>query len=223
MVFLVPFVLYAQLVIAPVLAQASQTQAPFAQEIAAFNEKDRVSPPAKGQILFIGSSSFTKWTDVSDYFPDRKILNRAFGGSSLPDVIRYANEVVFRYDPKQVVIYCGENDLAGDPKLPAYQVFNRFKTLFRLIRHRFPAVPIAYVSMKPSPSRWHLRAKFVAGNKWISEFLSKEKSASFIDVWNAMLDENGRPKAGIFLSDQLHMNASGYKIWQPIIARYLLE
>ena len=35
-----------------------------------------------------------------------------FGGSTLVDVIRYSYHVILPYHPKQVVIYCGENDLA---------------------------------------------------------------------------------------------------------------
>ena len=196
---------------------------PFSQDIAAFKQADKVSPPSKGQILFIGSSSFTRWTDVGSYFPDRKILNRAFGGSSLPDVIRFVDDVVTPYAPKQVVIYCGENDFAGNPKLASYVVLNRFKHLFRAIRHRFPEVPIAYIAMKPSPSRWYMRAKFVAANQWISAYLRQQRGTAFIDVWNAMLDEHGRPKPSIFVGDQLHMNASGYKIWQPIFDSMLVK
>lgn len=199
------------------------TPLPFAQEIAAFKEADKRNPPAVGQILFVGSSSFTKWVDVASYFPGRRILNRAFGGSSLPDVIRYANDVIFPYQPKQIVIYCGENDFAGAPNLPAYVVLNRFKTLYQRIREKLPSVPIAYISMKPSPSRWHMRSKFVAANRWIAEFLSKEPSSAYIDVWNAMLDDRGRPKSNIFLSDQLHMNNLGYQIWQPIIEPFLVH
>ncbi len=196
---------------------------PFAAEIAQFEAMDKKNPPARGQILFTGSSSFTKWTDVQDYFPGTKILNRAFGGSSLPDMIRYVDKAIVPYRPKQIVIYCGENDFAGDAKLPAYKVEQRFETLFKLIRAELPTVPIVYVSMKPSPSRWYMRAKFVAGNRWIEEFCQHQPNCKFVSVWDQMLDENGRPKAEIFLSDRLHMNAKGYHIWQPIIAPYLLK
>jgi lysophospholipase L1-like esterase len=203
--------------------QATQVSAPFAQDIKAFKARDDANPPAKGQILFIGSSSFTKWGDVSSYFPNYQILNRAFGGSSLPDVIRYADDVIFPYEPKQIVIYCGENDFAGDPKLEPSQVVDRFKALFRLIRRKLPNIPIAYISMKPSPSRWLLRDKFIVANKSIAEFCARQRSVRFIDVWNAMLDDHGQPKAEIFSSDRLHMNPSGYRIWQPIIEPYLVK
>ena len=190
-----------------------QAKPPFYDDIQAFLKQDQAAPPAKGQILFVGSSSFTRWTDVQKDFPNFNILNRGFGGSSLPDVIRYADKIIFPYQPKQIVIYCGENDLAGEPTLPAYKVFERFKELYSLIRKRLPAVPIVYVSMKPSPSRESLMAKYIAGNGFIRDFLKTDAKAKFVDVFPLMLDANGKPIKEIFGDDMLHMNRKGYAIW----------
>ncbi len=108
--------------------------APFQDEINAFKKEDSAHFPPKHAILFIGSSSFRFWSDVQNYFPGYTIINRGFGGSSLPDVIRFAPDILFPYQPKQVVIYCGDNDLAGDTTLTANDVFNRFTTLYKMIR-----------------------------------------------------------------------------------------
>ena len=129
------------------------SQEPFADDIRAFKIEDSLHKPPQHAILFVGSSSFTKWTDVQSYFPGYTIINRGFGGSSLPDVIRYANDIIFPYHPKEIVIYCGENDFAGDSTLSAETVFERFKTLYGMIREKMPAVPVVYISIKPSPSR----------------------------------------------------------------------
>lgn len=197
--------------------QAQSKEPPFAADVAAFRHRDQQSPPAPGQILFIGSSSFTRWTDMQDYFPTHQILNRAFGGSTLLDEIRYVKDVVFPYAPKQIVIYCGENDFASDPSLPPGQVFDRFRRLFWLIRHRLQDVPIAYVSMKPSPSRWTLTPKFIEANRKISEFLAKQPATAYVDVWPVMLNAQGVPKPDIYVGDHLHMNAAGYHLWAPLI------
>lgn len=196
---------------------------PFAKEIAAFKNQDSLSFPGKGKILFVGSSSFTFWKDVQQYFPEYPIINRGFGGSSLTDLIRYAPDVIFPYEPKQIVIYCGENDFAGDTSLYPSQVAQRFFDLFNLIRARYKKVPIAYISMKPSPSRQHLMARFNVANVMIKNFLKKKKRTAYIDVYKAMLKENGLPKDEIFLADKLHMNAEGYKIWKKIIEPHLLK
>lgn len=205
------------------LTQAINAQ-PFANEIAAFKKQDSTAFPAAGQILFVGSSSFTNWKDVQSYFPNHKILNRGFGGSSLPDVIRYANEIIIHYKPKQIVIYCGENDIASDTTVTGKIILSRFKELYKIIRSNLGNVPVAYISMKPSPSRWHWRSKMMDGNKRIEKFLSKEKrNGKYISVWNAMLGSNNEPMPEIFLSDNLHMNKAGYTIWQKIIEPLLIK
>ncbi len=196
---------------------------PFSNEITAFKKQDSLNFPGTGKILFVGSSSFRMWKDVNDYFPGYSIINRGFGGSSLTDLIRYAPDVIFPYEPKQIVIYCGENDFAGDTSLYPSQVAQRFFDLFNLIRSKYKKVPIAYISIKPSPSRQHLMAKFNVANVMIKNFLKKKKRTAYIDVYKAMLNENGLPKDEIFLADKLHMNVQGYKIWKKIIEPYLLK
>ena len=78
---------------------------PFQEEINAFIKNDSVQMPAANSILFVGSSSFTIWKDITNYFPGYPILNRGFGGSSLPDVIRFNKETIVKYKPKQIYIY----------------------------------------------------------------------------------------------------------------------
>lgn len=196
---------------------------PFAEDIAAFQKQDSLHFPGTGKILFVGSSSFTMWKDVQDYFPAYPIINRGFGGSTLTDVIYYAGQVIFPYQPKQIVIYCGENDFAANDSLYPAQVAERFEKLFGLIREHFPKVPVMYISMKPSPSRKNLMAKFNVANVMIKSFLRGKKRTKFIDVYHAMLQKDGSPMEDIFLEDKLHMNSKGYAIWQKLLEPYLVK
>jgi lysophospholipase L1-like esterase len=196
---------------------------PFINEIKAFRRADSITAPPKNAILLIGSSSFTNWKDVAKYFPDQTIINRGFGGSSLPHMIMYAEDIIFKYNPKQILIYCGENDLTGGPTITADTIFERLKNLHQLIRSKYKKVPIAYISMKPSPSREKYLDTMQKGNALIKSFMEQQKRSSYIDVYNSMLDANGKVLTHIFLSDKLHMNAEGYKIWQGVIAPYLVK
>ncbi|RYY52171.1 MAG: G-D-S-L family lipolytic protein [Chitinophagaceae bacterium] len=207
------------LLASPVLAQHQEV--PFAHDVAAFRKQDSASFPAKNQILLIGSSSFTIWKDVQDYFPGYPILNRAFGGSTLVDVIRHVKEVVYPYNPRQILVYCGENDVASSDTVTGEMVVARFEKLFTLIRAKYPKVPIYYVSMKPSPSRVLFRDKVMAGNAGIRKFLAGKKRTGYIDVYPEMIDDEGKPRQELFLDDNLHMNKEGYKIWQRVIQPYL--
>src|SRR6202012_1719283 len=119
---------------------AASVQPPFWNEIAEFKKQDSLQHPPSGAILFVGSSSFRKWTNLQSYFPGYPVINRGFGGSTFPDVIRYAGEIIYPYHPKQVVIYCGDNDLAVSDSVTATVVFNRFVHLYDLIRSRLKDV-----------------------------------------------------------------------------------
>lgn len=204
-------------------AQTSNT-IPFQDEIDVFIKKDSIAMPAANSILFVGSSSFNYWKDISNYFPGYPIINRGFGGSSLTDIIHFNQETILKYKPKQIYIYCGENDIAASDTITPQIVFERFKTLHSIIRtHLGNKIPVLYVSIKPSVARWYMEEKFVAANTLIRNFINKQKHTQFLDVHSAMLDSNGMVYKDIFIADMLHMNAKGYAIWQKIIAPTLVK
>lgn len=205
----------------PEPAAVPQHQPPFWNEIAQFKHMDSIQRPPSGAILFVGSSSIRKWTNVQNYFLGYTIINRGFGGSTIPDVIRYANEIIFPYHPKQIVIYCGDNDLASSDSVTAKDVYNRFVKLYNLIRGRLSDVDIVFISIKPSPSRLRLMPRMEEANDMIRDFMAKHSHAAFADVYHPMLGPTGQPIDSLFLADKLHMNEKGYKIWQQTLAPYL--
>ncbi|RZL37818.1 MAG: G-D-S-L family lipolytic protein [Pedobacter sp.] len=203
-------------------AAQGQTQPAFYNDIQQFKKQDSIKFPPKNAVLFIGSSTFTNWKDAQNYFPKHTIVNRGFGGSSLPNVINYVRDIVYPYHPKQVVIYCGENDFMTEGTTPD-MVVARAKKLIDTIRFKFPKVPIAYISIKPSPSREKYLPMMIEANAKIKEMLSTIKRTTFINTYNAMFNADGTIMKDIFLSDNLHMNAKGYTIWQKIMEPYLKQ
>jgi lysophospholipase L1-like esterase len=202
--------------------QAQQDQnPPFWSDILAFKAQDSVQAPPQGAILFIGSSTFTRWKDYQSYFPGYTIINRGFGGSTLPDVTRYVDDIVTPYHPKEVIIYCGENDIADS--LDSKVVADHFKDLFNLIRARVPGVPIAFISMKPSPVRVGFRHTLTQANQIIKNFLYTQTNTMYINVFDVMLDPAGNYRTDIFVNDSLHLNPSGYAILAKAITPYLLK
>ena len=205
-------------------AQIAKTKSPFQLEIDAFAQADKVKMPDAGRILFAGSSSFTYWKDVNDYFPGKNILNRGFGGSTLLDLIQFSNETIIKYKPKQIFIYCGENDIASSDTVQPKHVLDRFKTLYSIIRTQLPSnTPIVYLSLKPSILRWSMHERMDASNNLIRSFISTQKNIQFLDVYHSMLGDDGTPLKNIYIADNLHMNATGYKIWQKLMAPLLLQ
>lgn len=200
---------------------SAQKKHEFWSEIENFKTLDAQNPPPKNEILFIGSSSFRKWTDVSAYFPDKTIINRGFGGSTLADLNYYADDLLKPYNPKQILIYCGENDFAADENVTSKEVFNRFKTFYKKIRAYYPKTEVDFVSIKNSPSRTKYWKKMLVTNALIEKYLNHKKNAEYIDITDVMMDENGKVRKDIFLEDMLHMKAEGYQLWAKKIKPYL--
>lgn len=213
---------FLALTLALCFVQFSAQQKPdFYDDIQHFKKLNSENTPQKEAILFLGSSSFTMWKDVENYFPDKVIINRAFGGSRIADLNYYAEDLLHPYSAKQIVIYCGENDIVYKDKPNADEVFKRFKQFYKTVRAQFPKANIAYVSIKYSPSREQFWPIMKQVNKKINRFMNKKKNAEFIDITGAMNDENGNIRKDIFLQDMLHMNAEGYKIWTEVMKPYL--
>lgn len=212
----------ALLACGPFVARAQEAHPPFWSDIQAFIHQDSLQPPPRKAILFIGSSSFRKWTDLEQYFPGYRVINRGFGGATLPDVIRYADNIIFPYQPLQVVIYAGDND-AVEKGVTSDTIFQRFRRLFTLIRSRLPRTVITYVSIKPSPSREKFMPVMSYANWQIRRFLESQPKAGFVDVYHLMLNEKGLPRPELFLGDMLHMKPDGYAIWKQAIAPVLVK
>ncbi|MDQ0248130.1 lysophospholipase L1-like esterase [Sphingomonas kyeonggiensis] len=190
---------------------------PFAAEIAAFEARDRVAKPVKGGVLFLGSSSIRMWTDLAKDFPGHNVINRGFGGSTIPDSIRYVDRIVTPYAPKTVVFYAGDNDLeAGHTP---EEVFSDFQVLVGKIRLRLPQTRILFVSIKPSLSRWRLIDGIRATNALVRDHVATDPLLGYVDIVPGMTGPDGRPRPELFLGDGLHMTRAGYDIWRAAVGK----
>src|SRR5690554_5849357 len=124
------------------------------KEIQKFEQQDRVEMPAPGGILFVGSSSIRGWRSVAEDYPDRHVINRGFGGSEIGDVLHFFDRVILKYEPRQVVLYAGDNDIASGKS--AETVFGNFKKLVGKFEEQLPDTELIFLSIKPSTARWEM-------------------------------------------------------------------
>ncbi|WP_212743244.1 SGNH/GDSL hydrolase family protein, partial [Sphingomonas sp. 3F27E9-B] len=200
-------------------APASADKQPFAAEIAAFEARDAAAMPAKGGTLFLGSSSIRMWTDLARDFPGRNVINRGFGGSTIPDSVRYADRIVMPYAPKTIVFYAGDNDLeAGHTP---EEVFSDFQALVTKVHFRLPATRILFIAIKPSPSRWRLIDGIRATNTLVRDYVATDRRLGYVDIFPAMLGADGKPRPELYREDGLHMTRKGYDIWRKAVAKAL--
>lgn len=144
----------------------------YQEDVNTILKYDKMYAPPANPILFIGSSSIRKWDDLERTFASYVAMNRGVGGAVTNDIIYYANDIIFPYHPREIVIYVGENDLV-EKGITADSIFNRFKNLYSTIRTKLPEVPIVYISIKPSPSREQFLPIAKAANALIKDYISE--------------------------------------------------
>lgn len=64
-----------------------------------------------------------------------------------------------------------------------------------------PRTRIAYISIKPSPSRWHLVDKVREANQLIKDIAERDRLVDYIDVFTPMLGKDGKPRPELFVED----------------------
>lgn len=201
-------------------AQAQSRAEAWESPIAAFEAADRVAPPPKGEIVFVGSSTIRMW-DVAHSFPDLKIINRGFGGSELSDALRYVDRIVTPYEPRLVVVYAGDNDISAG--LLSEQLAVDFERFVQRVHAKLPQTRILYIAVKPSILRWTQVYRMRAANEIIREFCERDDRLAFLDFDSVMLGWDEKPRRELFIEDGLHMSPLGYQIWSTVIRPYLAK
>lgn len=188
----------------------------WAGDMAQFAEQDAASPPPRGGIEFIGSSSIRMWESLAADFPGQPVFNRGFGGSEVRDSTWYANRIVIPYAPCKVFFYAGDNDL-NSGRSPA-QVRDDVVAFVNRVHRDLPKTTVEIISIKPSPSRAQLLPAVVEANGLIRKALATLPNTGYTDVYTPMLGADGQPRAALFREDMLHMTPEGYAIWRAALA-----
>ena len=197
----------------------AQDGIPFAEEVTEIVKRnDTLWNPNIETIVFTGSSSIRKWTDVQLRFPDHQVLNSGFGGSQAYNLLYFLDSLVLRYKPKQIFIYEGDNDIF-EKKRPK-EIISTIELIINKIKLVQPNAEIVLISTKPSISRWRLRGKYRRLNRKLESLTLTDRKLFYANVWDIMLDGR-KVKKDIFIEDGLHMNAKGYELWYQIIKNYI--
>ena len=199
----------------------AQTGFPFDNEIRTFKHQDSLKFPRKNGILFIGSSSIRKWTDLEQRFANKPIIRRGVGGSELWQLVDYYTPyILFPYQPRKIFIYAGENDIAAG-KTGKF-VFDEFQKLWEMINKKLPDAIIYFMSVKPSPSRAKFINEVEIANKLIKNYLNNKPNSTYIDVSTVLyIPGSTTVDNSLFEGDLLHLNSKGYDKWQEVLEPFV--
>jgi lysophospholipase L1-like esterase len=172
--------------------------------------------PYTPETIFYGSSSIRLWEDMYTDLKPLQPVNLGFGGSTLAACVWFFDRIMEPYAPKHFVCYAGENDL-GDGRTPE-EVFIFFRQFQACLQKRFPDVPLTYISIKPSVTRWNLEKQVRYTNELIKAEIEKTNGKQhFLNFFDPMLNANGQPVKDLYEADGLHLSKKGYLLWKDLL------
>jgi lysophospholipase L1-like esterase len=196
---------------------AAKRWAQYEPSFKAFAEQDAAKPPARGGILFVGSSIFRQWTNVAEQMAPLPVLNRAFGGSRTGDQLARFEQLVPRYAPRIIVYYCGSNDLKATPPDAPGVIFGRLREFSERVRIRFPETHLIYVTATRSPDRVNRWEQVDHYNALARAYCEATPRRTFIDLNPVLVDANGHPRLDLYKSDKLHFHPPAYEAFAAVI------
>jgi lysophospholipase L1-like esterase len=172
-------------------------------------------------IVFVGSSIFHRWTNLTQQMAPLPVLNRAIDGTQTVDMLRMLDSDVLPSRPKVVVYYCGSNDVdAGEP---AARIFDRIRQFVARLTTALPETRVVFVSINRAPEKRDLWKIVDAVNHLVEVYAGETKHLQYVDVNPILFNRDGTPRIELYLSDQLHFRPVGYdelaRVLKPILTR----
>ncbi len=188
-----------------------------------FEQLDSINYYPPESILFTGSSSIRLWETLEEDMAPYPVIQRGFGGSRMPDVLKYADRYIKKHRYSAVVVFVA-NDITGNAgevdKHPSV-VLKLFEEFVFKIRSFDTDAKIFIMAITPTNSRWHVWENIKKANMLLAQMADEHKNVIFVPTEDLFLDEYGRPKPELFVSDQLHLSPEGYKLWAKRLRSYL--
>ncbi len=194
----------------------------FDEAIAAFEAMDREMIPPEEAIVVTGSSSIRRWDQIEEDLAPLTVIPRGFGGSTMADLLHFADRIVLPYKPRAVVIYEGDND-TGSYGVPPAQIINELNELAAMIHHVLPETRIFLISVKPSLARTEYWDVAQETNELYKKLATENDKIFYIDIATPLLNPDGTVMNDIFVEDDLHLNEKGTQIWAATIKAALMN
>jgi hypothetical protein len=194
----------------PATTKKAHNYARWEPNIAKLEQQDQQTKPAKGGVMFVGSSTIVKWKTLATDFPEAKPINHGFGGNEICDSTYYADRIIFPLEPKTIFLRAGTNDIHGGKS--AEQVFQDYKDFVAKVHTKLPDTTIVFIGNCPAPSRWADREATKKLNQLVEAYTKETPRLKYVEAYDMSLDANGKVREELFVKDRLHLNEEGYKL-----------
>lgn len=195
------------------------SRAHYKERIAVF----KANPLQFGDIVFVGNS-ITELVNVNgnegnwnSRFGNSKVKNRGIAGDVSTGVLNRVKEISY-YKASKVFLKIGINDLFRNDLTPE-NVANNIKLIVEAIHKNSPKTIIYVQTILPSRDNSPPKEKIIATNV-ILKAMTPSDNLKIIDLFAVFADSNNLMKAGLTV-DNLHLNETGYDLWEDSIREFV--
>ena len=178
----------------------------------------------KPVMVLAGSSTIRRWKSAKKIFNDYKVINTALGGSTVTQWFNLYKDRIIDHKPDVLVFYCGANDMQdGNPETGAVNGMDNAQNTIRLlslIRTKCKNTKIIYIGINHCNRNPHIWDQIDISNNIMKNTCNRDKNMYYIDIIDKLLINN-IPDDRLFEYDQLHLNKSGYKVWNKYIGKFI--
>lgn len=168
-------------------------------------------------ICFFGHSQIAM-SDFQQDFPNRKIVTLGYPGDNVDGMLLRVDPIKYIH-PEKVFIMCGVNSLG----MPDTAFQRKYQLLVDSIHHAVPEATLYLFNILPERDgtfgEARLNPLIRQRNNYIAQYASK-KGIICIDLHTPFCDADGTLKEEYSI-DGLHINPSGYKLWEQTIRQYI--
>lgn len=171
-----------------------------------------------GGTVFFGDS-IIEYCDLDKWFPDIKNkYNCGIGGITSDMLLHFLDEGVIKYDPKQVFLMIGTNDLGNTMMASPRDIALNVKEIVEIIHYNLPDCQIYLLSCIPCLEKVHGYKATKQGMRSndVLKMIYKEYKRSIpydyvqlINIYPALCNKKGDPIEDYYV-DGLHINDEGY-------------
>ncbi|MGI9468445.1 MAG: GDSL-type esterase/lipase family protein [Rubripirellula sp.] len=193
------------------------------KDIQKLEARDATESDPENAIMFIGSSSIRRWSDIAIDMAPFRTIQRGYGGAKYSDVAIFAKRLLHPHEYRALVIFVG-NDVQGKPEdHTPDQVEQLVRYIVSVSNSHQADAPVFLIEVTPTSKRYSAWPAIRKVNARLREIALSTPNTHFIATAEHYLDPDRKPRDELFVSDRLHLNEAGYDQWAALIRRRISE
>jgi len=192
------------------MLKLNQVEAEFESDVRALEYRLAQVSNQNQAVAFFGSSTFKLWDSMQHSLGHINTINLGFGGATLEACVYYFERLILPQQPKTLVLYLADNDIGN--RQSYNQITEQYIQLLEKVDHHFRNLPVAIISVKPSPARMKHNDEIKEVNQLLKRLVYTRPNTQFIDIYSAFFNSDNSLKYELFCDDELHLNEVGYQL-----------